>query len=1351
MVGLKWKTWIASVLVAATCFVTTPAVHADGRSTTHVANQIKDVTFKEATGITQIRVKGTQAGAFSVYRLERPTRVVVDVAQAQLSEAVRGAHESSVTYTPGTWGVSQIAAQTLDDGGSAVRVIVTLARPGQYDVKADGDDIVVTVTPRDAAPAVIGTAEIAHARADAEAARNESKEAQKARATAEATAQKATAEATDAQATAADAKAAASEAKAAASQAKSQALSAQAEAERLRDEAKKQSKRAEQAEADAKAARASASSSNDSSKQSAAAKAEDKAKMEKLIAAARAEAEAAKTAAANAQAEADRTRAVAKTAEETARREAKALKDAAAADRKAAEENRDAAEQARASAMAARKAADKTLKDAAEREASAKKVEAKAERERAQAQEAAAQAMAARDAAAANDSADHHKLDVAARAAERRLKDAEAATQSAETKRHAAEQDAMNARNSIEAARSQLAALQEQRAAAERAADEARAERKREEKATAQAEHARELAEAASKELHERMAAQQQAADELAAKSKAAAAARDELASADQKTSDKRELERNQKEAKRLEAERLAAQRDLSARKKAVEEKQAQVAQLVATREKAAADLARLQTEAADAKAAASSAIAEANDAKAQAQSAKAEASNAKAEASSAMAQAKSATSELNDAKAQAKNATAEAERAKAAAREATAQLNDAKAQAKSATAEADRAKASAAVAAAQANEAKAKADDARAQRMVEEKRIALLAAQQATHASQTAVVAATSKPVVATPAPVIAAPAPVATKAVAPVASLIAIRDVSFTGDADQGDVAISLNGDAAAKLVSTTATRAEIIIEGAELPTKLERKLDVSHFGSQVSAISSFRDRDSAGRVHLIVDLNSAMTPSIERSGNTLHLKFAGQTVAARHAAQTQNVPSPVMGAFRATTATTPAQASTAMQAPSSRKTYHGATVDLDFKDAPIHDLLRLLSDVGRVNIVIPDDIKAAVTVRMKRVPWDQALEVILASKGLWYRRDGNLYRVAPRKELDAEDEAEAARRASMVQAEAPTAEILTLNYSDAADLAKKLDPMLSPKGKIAVDARTNALIVNDIAGNRRAISQLALKLDTQTPQISIEARVVEAQSTFKREIGIQWGGHASASQLTGNSTGLVFPNAVGLTGGATDATTPGAGVATPSDFAVNLPAAVGTGEGGALGVTLGSIGGNFNINLRLSALEDSGTVRIISAPKITVLNNVEAKISQGTAIPISVVAATGTQTQFVNADLSLTVKPYVSQRDCSIAMDVTVTKDEPDFVNKGARGDPTILRKQVHTKMLVADGETTVMGGIYTRNTGLSYTKVPFLGDLPVIGWLFKHRTENDTRTEVLVFLTPKITNKAFLRCQ
>ena len=205
-----------------------------------------------------------------------------------------------------------------------------------------------------------------------------------------------------------------------------------------------------------------------------------------------------------------------------------------------------------------------------------------------------------------------------------------------------------------------------------------------------------------------------------------------------------------------------------------------------------------------------------------------------------------------------------------------------------------------------------------------------------------------------------------------------------------------------------------------------------------------------------------------------------------------------------------------------------------------------------------------------------------------------------------------------------------------------------------------------------------------------------------------------------------------------------------ALPSDFAINLPAATGTGEGGAIGLSLGSVGGNFNINLRLSALEDTGTVRIISAPKITVLNNKTALIRQGVSIPISVVSAAGTQTQFVQADLKLEVTPYVSQRDCVIAMNLDVTKNEPDFVNVGARGDPTILRKEAKTTMLVADGETTVLGGIYTRNTGLAYKKVPFFGDLPVIGWFFKNRRENDDRTEILVFITPKITNKASLRC-
>jgi len=513
----------------------------------------------------------------------------------------------------------------------------------------------------------------------------------------------------------------------------------------------------------------------------------------------------------------------------------------------------------------------------------------------------------------------------------------------------------------------------------------------------------------------------------------------------------------------------------------------------------------------------------------------------------------------------------------------------------------------------------------------------------------------------------------------------------------------------------------------------------------------VSSFHDPKHAGRVLVVAELSRPASPIIDHDATGIHVHFFANDVA-KHVPRTQNVPSPVISGFGAVS-TPVTQSSVAQVAPAAngkRHIYHGATVDFDFKDAPIHDLLRIISDTGHVNIVVPDTIDAKVTVRLKRVPWDEALDVILQSHGLWYRRDGSIYRIATRKEIDTEDAEEAARREAAQKAEAPQTDVITLNYATAAELRPKLETMLSPKGHIEVDDRTNALIVNDVAGNRANIHNLAVGLDTQTPQITIEARIVEARSTFTREFGVQWGGHALAGAAGGNATGLVWPSSIGLTGANTDANTVATGVAAPSDFAVNLPAATGAGEGGALGLSLGSVGGNFNINLRLSALEDEGTVRIISAPKITVLNNREAKISQGVSIPISVVSAAGTNTQFVQADLALTVTPHVSQGDCAIAMNLIVTKNEPDFVNVGARGDPTILRKEARTQMLVNDGETTVLGGIYTRNSGLAYKKIPFLGDLPVLGWLFKNRRENDDRTEILVFITPKVTNKASLRC-
>ena len=259
------------------------------------------------------------------------------------------------------------------------------------------------------------------------------------------------------------------------------------------------------------------------------------------------------------------------------------------------------------------------------------------------------------------------------------------------------------------------------------------------------------------------------------------------------------------------------------------------------------------------------------------------------------------------------------------------------------------------------------------------------------------------------------------------------------------------------------------------------------------------------------------------------------------------------------------------------------------------------------------------------------------------------------------------------------------------------------------------------------------------------------MEATSRYIRDVGIQWGGDTTFSSATGNPTGLAFPSSIGLAGGASDGNTPTAGlspftrtVANPN-FAVNLPAAVGTGAGGALGLTLGSIDNTVNLAVRLSAAESSGMLRILSSPRILTLDNREARISQGTLIPFSQVSAQGVQTTFQEAKLQLLVKPHVTA-DSSVSMHVKINRDEPDYNQTSARGDPTILKREAETDLLVMDGHTAVIGGIFTRNTGRNLDQVPFFGDIPLLGILFQRRRASDTRGELVIFLTPRIVNRA-----
>jgi type IV pilus assembly protein PilQ len=362
----------------------------------------------------------------------------------------------------------------------------------------------------------------------------------------------------------------------------------------------------------------------------------------------------------------------------------------------------------------------------------------------------------------------------------------------------------------------------------------------------------------------------------------------------------------------------------------------------------------------------------------------------------------------------------------------------------------------------------------------------------------------------------------------------------------------------------------------------------------------------------------------------------------------------------------------------------------------------------------------------------------------------REGNVIRVATAEDLENERRQAIEQANARVQLKPLETRLVPISYATVDEMIPKVQSVLSPRGTVTPDSRTNMLIIMDVAENIALAEQLVASLDTQTPQVLIEARIVEARTNFQRTLGIQWGFDFTASPGTGNPTGLLFPNALGFGGGATGTPADTRGLLLPSaaanpNYVVDLPAPVGTGSGGALGFSFGSISGNLNTNLRLSQLEETGEVRIISAPKIITLDNSEAQIEQGVQIPISQVSAQGVNTRFVNATLSLRVTPHVTNEG-AVLLDVQVQKNEADFINTGARGDPTILTKQARSRMLVNDSDTAVIGGIYTRNKAVNFSKVPWLADIPIIGWFFKNKNEADTRSEVLIFLTPKIVNRA-----
>jgi type IV pilus secretin PilQ/predicted competence protein len=410
-----------------------------------------------------------------------------------------------------------------------------------------------------------------------------------------------------------------------------------------------------------------------------------------------------------------------------------------------------------------------------------------------------------------------------------------------------------------------------------------------------------------------------------------------------------------------------------------------------------------------------------------------------------------------------------------------------------------------------------------------------------------------------------------------------------------------------------------------------------------------------------------------------------------------------------------------------------YTGNPVSLDFQGADLRAVLRTFSEISGLNLVIDPTIQGTVDVALRDVPWDQALDIILRANKLGYVVDGTIVRVAPLTVL-ADEEAQR-RKLSEEQALAGELRVLTrsLSYARAEDLRTLLtQTVLSQRGSIQFDQRTNTLIINDLPDRLERASSLITTLDRPEPQVEIEARIVQTTRDFARNIGIQWGTAARASGDLGNTLPLSFPN-TGSIGGRTGAASGPDGTASM----VNLGVTPAT---SAIGLALGSVNGAVNLDVALTALESTGQGRILSTPRVSTQNNIEAEITQGVQIPIQTVANNTVTVTFRDAALTLRVTPQITATN-TVIMRISVENASPDF-SRAINGIPPIDTQRALTQVLVGDGDTTVIGGIYVSREQASQDRTPALHRLPLLGWLFQRNDFSDESRELLIFITPKI---------
>jgi type IV pilus assembly protein PilQ len=538
------------------------------------------------------------------------------------------------------------------------------------------------------------------------------------------------------------------------------------------------------------------------------------------------------------------------------------------------------------------------------------------------------------------------------------------------------------------------------------------------------------------------------------------------------------------------------------------------------------------------------------------------------------------------------------------------------------------------------------------------------------------------------------------------------AIRTIDFRRGSDgTGRVIVQLTDPRTPVNVRQEGQQIVVDFAGTAMPKNLMRRYDVQDFATPVQTVDAVRVDGSS---RLVISSQGDFEQLAYQSDNqyTVEIKASSKRTAGAE----------------------------------EKKEYTGERLTLNFQDIDVRSVLQLLADTSGQNIVVSDSVSGNLTLRLQNVPWDQALDIVLRTKGLDKRRQDNVIIIGPTEELATREKAELAAHKEVQELSPTHTEFMQVNYAKVSDLAKLIkttnakDSMLSPRGSISIDERTNTLLVQDTSDKLADIRRLVQTLDVPVKQVLIEARIVIVSDTFERDLGARFGvstaqqnGPGGLLAVTGNGLGANQILSTGTGGASLTGTT------LDNRYQVNTPAA---NTNGSIGISL--LGGSYLVDLELSAAQNEGKSETISSPRVITANQKQATISQGVEIPYQESASSGaTTTQFKDAVLKLKVTPLITP-DNRVILDLDVSDDAVGQQVTSATGGsvPSIDTREIITQVLVNDGQTVVLGGILETTKSKAANKVPFLADIPVLGYLFRSTTDINNKTELLIFITPKI---------